>query len=73
MRKYKKMVVPIIITVVVILYCAVYFGLLISYLDGIEKYLIGIIPLLFIALMVKVCIERIDEIKKGDEDDISKY
>lgn len=73
MRKYKKMVVPIIITVVVILYCAIYFGLLISYLDSIEKYLIGVIPLLFIVLMVKVCIERIDEIKKGDEDDISKY
>ena len=73
MRKYKKMVVPIIITVVVIIYCAIYFGLLISYLDGIEKYLIGVIPLLFIALMVKVCIERINEIKKGDEDDISKY
>jgi len=34
---------------------------------------LGIIPILFSIVMVKVCIERINEIKKGEEDDICKY
>ena len=69
----KKMVAPIIITVIIVLYYVVYFGFLISLLDGIWKYALGIIPLVFSVLMVYVCIERINEIKEGEEDDISKY
>ncbi len=72
MRK-KKMIVPIVISVIIILYFVVYFGFLITLLDGIWKYALGIIPFAFSAVMVKVCIERINEIKKGEEDDISKY
>jgi len=69
----KKMIAPIIITVVVILYYIAYFGVLISLLDGFWKYVSGIIPLVFSGIMIYVCIERINEIKKGEEDDISKY
>ena len=69
----KKMVAPIIIAVIVVLYYAAYFGLLITSLDGIWKYVLGIVPVLLSAVMVKVCIERIKEIKDGEEDDISKY
>ncbi len=69
----KKMVAPIVISVIVVLYYAVYFGLLITALDGIWKYVLGIVPILLSAVMVKVCIERIKEIKDGEEDDISKY
>lgn len=69
----KKMVAPIIIAVIVVLYYAAYFGLLITMLDGIWKYVLGIAPILLSAVMVKVCIERIKEIKDGEEDDISKY
>ena len=69
----KKMIAPIIISVIVIAYYAVYFGFLIAVLDGVWKYLLGIIPLVLSAVMIKVCIERIKEIKKGEEDDISKY
>lgn len=69
----KKMAAPIIISVIVILYYVVYFGLLITLLDGIWKYVLGIAPVLLSAVMVKVCIERIKEIKDGEEDDISKY
>lgn len=67
------MVAPIVISVIVVLYYAAYFGFLITMLDSIWKYVLGIIPLLLSAVMVKVCIERIREIKKGEEDDISKY
>ena len=69
----KKMLTPIVVSVIIILYYVVYFGILITLLEGIWKYVLGIIPLIFSAVMLKVCIERIKEIKEGEEDDISKY
>ena len=69
----KKMIAPIVVSAVMILYYVVYFGFLIALLPSIWKYALGIIPLGFSVVMVKVCIERIKEIKKGEEDDISKY
>ena len=69
----KKMIAPIIVTIIMTLYYVVYFGFLISLLEEIWKYAWGIIPLVFSGVMVYVCIERIREIKKGEEDDISKY
>ncbi len=69
----KKIMAPIIITVILLLYYITYFGFLISLLNGVWKYVLGIIPLVFSGIMIYVCIERINEIKKGEEDDISKY
>ena len=69
----KKMLPPIVISVIIIFYYVVYFGILITVLEGIWKYVLGIIPLIFSAVMLKVCIERIKEIKEGEEDDISDY
>ncbi len=69
----KKMLAPIIVTIIMVLYYIVYFGFLISLLDGIWKYALGIIPLAFSGIMIYVCIQRINEIKKGEEDDISQY
>ena len=69
----KKMLAPIIVTVIMILYYIVYFGLLLSVIPGIWKYIFGIIPLVFSIIMVKVCIERINEIKRGEDNVISKY
>ena len=68
-----KMIAPIVISVILILYYIVYFGFLITLLDGIWKYILGIIPFAFSAVTVKVCIERIKEIRSGEEDDLSKY
>ena len=74
MKKHnKKIIAPIIISVIIVLYYVVYFGILIALIDGIWKWLLGIIPLALSAVMLKVCIERINEIKKGEEDDLSKY
>ena len=74
MKLYKnKMIAPIVISVIIILYYVVYFGILIALLDGVWKWLLGIIPLALSAVMLKVCIERINEIKIGEEDDLSKY
>ena len=74
MKSHKrKILAPIIISVIIVLYYVVYFGILIALIDGIWKWLLGIIPLVLSAVMLKVCIERINEIKKGEEDDLSKY
>ena len=71
--KKKKMIAPIIVTVLMVLYYLVYFGFLISLLDGVWKYALGIIPLALSGVMVGVCVERIKEIREGEEDDLSKY
>ena len=71
--KKKKLIAPILVTVLMMIYYVVYFGFLMSLLSGIVKYALGILPLAFSAVMVKVCIERIQEIKKGEEDDLSQY
>lgn len=69
----RKMIAPIIVTIVMVLYYVVYFSLLLSMLDGIWKYMLGILPIVFSAVMIKVCVERIKEIQEGEEDDLSKY
>ena len=67
------MAAPVIVTVLVVLYYIAYFGFLITLLDGIWKYILGLLPLALTVVMIKVCIERIHEIKKGEEDDLSQY
>ena len=71
--KKKQVIAPVIVTFLMVLYYVVYFGFLITLLSGIWKYALGIIPLAFSIVMIKVCIERIHEIKKGEEDDLSQY
>ena len=68
-----KMTAPIIVSAIMILYYIVYFGFIISLINGIWKYLLGVIPIVFSGVMIMVCIERIKEIRKGEEDDIGKY
>ena len=69
----KKMLAPIIITILVVIYYFAYFGIVMSLMDGILKIIFGIIPLLLAVGMIYVCIQRIGEIKGGEEDDLSKY
>ena len=70
----KKMIAPVIITGIVIIYYAFFFGLLIHLLENTWlKLLLGIIPVLLGETMIVVCAERIKEIKGGEEDDLSQY
>ena len=69
----KKMIAPIVVTVLMVLYYILYFCLLASVTSGLWRIALGILPLALSALMVKVCIERIKEIKEGEEDDLSQY
>ena len=72
-QRAKKMIAPIVVTVIMIVYYAVYFGFIIYAVDDVWRWLLGIFPVAFAALMIKVCIDRIKEIKKGEEDDLSQY
>ena len=69
----KKMIAPIVVTLILIVYYIVYFCFLVSLFEGVWKYAFGVVPVIFSVVMVCVCVERINEIKKGEEDDISKY
>ena len=71
--KKTKMIAPIVITVIMIIYFAVYFGVLIWLVPGLWKIVLGILPLAFAAAMIYTCIDRIKEIRSEDNDDISKY
>ena len=70
---FRKMLAPILVTICIVLYFVVYFGFLITLVSSVWKYALGIVPPLLACAMVKVCIDRIKEIKKGEEDDISQY
>lgn len=75
MKKHrKKMVAPIVITIVMILYFVCYFGFLLSLMHTVlQKVLLGICPALLGIGMIYVCVERIKEIRGGEEDDLSQY
>lgn len=70
----KKYLAPVLITVFLIVYVILYFGMFITLIESmLFKILLGIIPLLFAGVMIFVLIERIKEIRSGEEDDLSKY
>ena len=75
MNKNKKLIAPILITVFVILYYIFYFCILCSVLKEsiVILILFGFIPIALSVGMLYVCIQRIKEIRSGEEDDISKY
>lgn len=72
-QHHKKMIAPILISVLVVIYYLFYFGILLAVFDGFWKYLLGIIPIGLAVIMIAVCLERIQEIRSGEEDDLGKY
>jgi hypothetical protein len=72
--KTKKVIAPIIITCLLVLYFIFWILGIISVPDLLWLKVIGIIiPLSFIGVSIFVLIERIKEIRSGEEDDLSKY
>lgn len=67
------MIAPIAISALLVLYCLVYFGVLITALDGLVAVLLGVVPLAAAAGMICVCVQRIREIRGGEEDDLGQY
>ncbi len=75
MKHFKKMIAPIIISVIIISYyigIGVFFMKVPSVPVGF-KILMIIVPLILSAVMLGVLISRIKEIQGGEEDDISQY
>ncbi|MCR5507993.1 MAG: hypothetical protein K6F34_04825 [Lachnospiraceae bacterium] len=69
----RKKIAPIVITILAVLYYVLYFSVLIFLLPGVLKVIIGIVPLVFSGVMIYVCVQRINEIDGGEEDDLGKY
>ena len=70
----KKIIAPLIVTALFIIYFFVYFAVLIFVIPSlVAKIVLGIIPLAFASVMIYVCVQRIKEIRSGVEDDLSKY
>lgn len=72
-EKRKGYIAPIVITVILLLYFILYFGFLIAVLPGVWKYILLLFPVAFAGVLIYVCIERIKEIRNGEQDDLSKY
>lgn len=72
--KLKKLAAPIIITILLLAYFAAFlFGWSEAPLPLWQKLLGIIIPLGFMGVSIYVLVERIKEIRSGEEDDLSKY
>ena len=71
----KKMIAPVVITVIFLLYLTAYLvGIIFASKMSSPLMLLLAIPLVAIGVgMVYVLIKRIKEIKKGEEDDLSNY
>lgn len=69
-----KMIAPIVITVILVLYYIGFFAACIWMpMPVVLKLLFGLVPLLLAGVCIFVLIERIKEIRSGEEDDISQY
>ena len=71
-KKTTKIIPPLIVTILVGAFSLiwVFAG---SFFHFPQKFFILIIPVIVLFFSIRALIERIDEIRSGDEDDISKY
>lgn len=70
----KKMVAPVIITVLLLLYFIGFAVVVFLFRPPLAACIIGaVIPLALAGVALGVCIQRIREIRSGEEDDLSKY
>ena len=75
MKHWKKMIAPIVIALVIILYYVgiAAFFMTIPSIPAVVKILMVVIPMILAAVMLGVLISRIKEIQGGEEDDLSQY
>lgn len=70
----KKLIAPIVITILLVIYLVSFFVTWIYVSVPVIGKIIGsVIPLALIGVSIYVLIERIKEIRSGEEDDLSKY
>ncbi len=73
-KHFKKLIAPIIITIITVIYlCFIMMVFLFNSVSG-GVMLLGVVILLILILVsVYVLMERIKEIRSGEEDDLGKY
>ena len=70
----KKMIAPIIITIAILLYLTLYLVFLLPAITFIPAIILFAAPLLALGIaMIYVLKSRINEIRSGEEDDLSNY
>ena len=70
----KKMIAPTVVTVLIAVYLVGYFGLLIRLLNILWlKIVLAVVPIAFFGVLIHVFVQRIKEIRSGEEDDLSQY
>lgn len=73
-RHRKKMIAPMIIAAVIVLYYLGFaFALCIVEMPILVRIIAFVLPLLLSGICISMLIERIKEIRSGEEDDLSKY
>ena len=73
--KKNPYIAPIIVAVLVVLYF-IFYGYMATVIDGmpfVARIVFIAIPVVMIIVMIYTLIERIKEIKKGENDDLGKY
>lgn len=70
----KKMIAPIVVTVLMVLYLVGFSIAAFITLPSVWVWVVfGGVPLICAGVMIAVCIQRMKEIRSGEEDDLSKY
>lgn len=73
-KHWKKMIAPIVIAAIAILYYIVFAVLLmLMAMPAVIKIIGAVISLILAVAFLYVTAERIQEIRSGEEDDLSKY
>ena len=73
-KHHKKMIAPIVTTVLLSAYMLLYvFVLMVLPMPLWVKLLIGLLPLALLAVCIGTLIQRIKETRSGEEDDLSQY
>ena len=71
----KKMIAPVVVAVLLVVYFVFYAAAIVTTVEmGMAmKVLLAVIPLVFAGYAIWAAKERIEEIKGGEEDDLSQY
>ena len=73
--KKNPYIAPIVVAVLVVLYF-IFYGYMATVIDGmpfVARIVFMVIPVVMIIVMIYTLIERIKEIRKGENDDLGKY
>ena len=75
MKRFSKIIAPVVVAILLVVYFVVYGVILYSIPDApvIFKVLGVIVPIVFGGYAIWAAKDRIDEIKGGEDDDLSQY